>query len=97
MLPGVQLQLKGALESSPNSVLPSKKATFATLPSASAAAAVSVTATPTVALVGAARLTVGGWLTAGPRSLNVAVSVVSAAGVGRVWVAAPPSLQLAKR
>ena len=67
------------------------------LPSLSAAVAVSVTATPVLALDGAPRLTEGGWLVAEPMSTNVAVSVVSAAGVGSMCAAAPPSLQLTKR
>ena len=94
---GVQFSAKGALVSSPSRVVPSKNCTRATLPSLSLALAVSVTATPVVAVAGALSVTLGAWLSSGPRSTKVATRVVSAAGVDSTWLAAPPSLQLAKR
>jgi hypothetical protein len=54
--------------SSPSDVAPSKNSTLATVPSLSAAVAVSASATPVLPVAGAARVTVGGTLPAEPAS-----------------------------
>ena len=69
---GVQEKVKGAAVSTFSDVAPSKNSTRVTLPSLSAAVAVSVIALPTVPFAAADRATLGAWL-AGPMSVKVAV------------------------
>ena len=86
----------GAVVSVPMAVVPSKNCTLA-IDSSSAAVASSVIGTPTTPVLppaGGVSETAGGWLVAGPASMNVAVNVRALAGVAIVCVAAPPSLQL---
>src|SRR5437763_2105506 len=94
---GVHEMLYGLDASSPIFVAPSKNSTLAIVPSLSEAVALSVIGVPRVPVAGADSATLGGWFTTGPMSVKFAVYVVLAAGVEMVWVAAPPSLQLAKR